>query len=57
MFSPFNFVMCRASKRIKLKKNRKNQSKIFKNAKDFEVLEKDKKIYILVQGKLYQIKM
>jgi len=28
---------------------------IIKNAKDFEVLEKDKKIYVLSSGKVYQI--
>ncbi len=31
------------------------QTQILKNAKDFEVLEKDKKIYVLYQNKIYQI--
>jgi hypothetical protein len=37
--------------------NYKNQyqATIIKNAKDFEVLEKDKKIYVLSSGKVYQI--
>ncbi|OGH06401.1 MAG: hypothetical protein A2171_02305 [Candidatus Levybacteria bacterium RBG_13_35_9] len=31
------------------------QADVIKNAKDFEVLEKDKKIFILSSGKIYQI--
>ena len=31
------------------------QAQVIKNAKDFEVLEKDKKIFVLSSGKVYQI--
>lgn len=31
------------------------QANVLKNAKDFEVLEKDKKIFVLSSGKIYQI--
>jgi dihydrofolate reductase len=31
------------------------QADVIKSAKDFEVLEKDKKIYVLSGGKVYEI--
>jgi len=33
------------------------QAEVLRNAKDFEVLEKDKKVYILSQGKVYEIEI